>query len=161
MGTNEEKYRKECRILKAPFRFSEIKCSLQTMRALSLLILAYVPWWFALCFVWDVLRSSPVSFAYAVRIASMTLRTARFLCVICAEICVKATFAHMLVLPFPAQTSTSVRSRMRPADHLKTVKTRRAHSRVGALRDTPERTGPAKVGAAWEYLKGHPLRGRK
>ena len=32
-------------------------------------------------------------FAYAVRITSMTLRTATFLCVLCAEICVNATAA--------------------------------------------------------------------
>ena len=33
----------------------------------------------------------PFFFAYAARTASMILRTARFLCVICAEICVNAT----------------------------------------------------------------------
>ena len=33
-------------------------------------------------------------FAYAVRITSMILHTARFLCVVYTEICVNATTAH-------------------------------------------------------------------
>ena len=72
-------------------RFSEIKCSSQTMRAflshtrVCSVILRHVL--FETC--WDRV---PFFFsAYAVRIASMILRTARFLCVICAEICVNAT----------------------------------------------------------------------
>ena len=40
--------------------------------------------------VWDVLRPNS-AFAYAVRMASMILRTARFLCVPYAEIRVNAT----------------------------------------------------------------------
>ena len=46
-----------------------------------------LPWSFASC--WDRV---PL-FAYTVRIASMILRTAKFLCVLYAEICVNATAA--------------------------------------------------------------------
>ena len=49
-----------------------------------------LPWLFRLCIIWDVSSSSPF-FAYAVRIFPLILRTARFLFVIYAEICVNAT----------------------------------------------------------------------
>ena len=52
--------------------------------------LACLPWSFASC----SLRRAETLFAYAVRIASMILRTARFLCVLYAEICVNATAAQ-------------------------------------------------------------------
>ena len=62
-------------------RFSEINCSSQTMRA----FLSHIRAWSVIvcvnCSVWDVLRPSPFFFAYAVRIASMILRTTTFLCV--------------------------------------------------------------------------------
>ena len=54
-------------------------------------ILACLPWSFASCVVCGVLRTS-ADIEYAVRIASVTLRTVRFLCVY-AEICVNATAA--------------------------------------------------------------------
>ena len=41
--------------------------------------------------LFEMCRDRVWFFAYAVRIASMILRTARFLCVICAEVCVNAT----------------------------------------------------------------------
>ena len=68
-------------------QFSKIKRS-QIMRAFpsqysSVIVFLYV--------VRDVLRSIVPVLAYAVRIAAMILRTARFLCVLCAEICVNAT----------------------------------------------------------------------
>ena len=80
-----EKRMPECRISKEPFRFREIKCS-QTMHA-------------SMCSR-HVLFGTTESrffffFAYAVRIASVILRTARFLCVPYAEICVNATTAPM------------------------------------------------------------------
>ena len=55
-------------------------------------ILACLPWSFVSCVVWNVLRLNP-AFAYAVRTTSMVLRTARFVCVPYAEICVNANAA--------------------------------------------------------------------
>ena len=59
--------------------FSKLGVLLKWCR-LSFHILAYVPWSFASCFVWDLLRPSP---DFCIRcIASMILCTARFLCTI-------------------------------------------------------------------------------
>ena len=70
-----------------------LKCCSQTMRAFLSQYFACLPWSFASC-VSGLRRVETEShFAYAVRITSMFLRTARFLCVLYAEICVKATTA--------------------------------------------------------------------
>ena len=53
-------------------------------------VLGYVPWSFASCFVLTCWDWVPL-FAYAVRIASVILRTSRLVCAIYAAICVNAT----------------------------------------------------------------------
>ena len=96
MRTKEKKYRNEChkRTFTTKFitRFSEIRCSSQTMRAFlshtrvfSMIVCVMF------FFMGRVETESCFFFAYAVRIASMILRTARFLSVTYGEICVNAT----------------------------------------------------------------------
>ena len=60
-------------------------------------IIVSLPWSFASCEGWDVLRLNPAFFAWAVPIASMTLRTARFVCVLYAELCVNAPPDHFSI----------------------------------------------------------------
>ena len=70
---------------------SIVKVQYDSCRVNANFILAYAPWSFASCFVWEVLRPSPVPFAYAVCIASTILWTGRFSFELYAEICVNTT----------------------------------------------------------------------
>ena len=71
-------------------RFNEIKCSSQTMRA-SLSHTRTCSVIICVMFRLRCVETESWLSAYAVRIASIILHTARFLCVIYAEICVNAT----------------------------------------------------------------------
>ena len=79
MRTNERNRETNDAFLTTGFikRLNEIKSCSQTIAVSA--IFACVPWSFASCLVWDVMRPSP---AVRARIASMILRRARFLCVI-------------------------------------------------------------------------------